>query len=211
MDANGHRRVMITGLDAVTPLANDVQSSWEQLIAGRGAAGPITAFDTTGFAVMFACEATDFEPMQWIERKQARRMDRCAQLIVAEAQQARADAGLEIEPECDRVGVSVATAMGGLKSFEDACETLLEGKGKGRDRRGARPPVAPRDDDPHWVRPLPGAHGETDSHRDVGAGERVSAVAPMRLTTRGLRSRGIARHEAGHLRLHQRAPSAALH
>jgi len=94
MDANGYRRVMITRLGAVTPLANDVQSSWEQLIAGRGAAGPITAFDTTGFAVMFACEATDFEPMQWIERKQARRMDRCAQLIVAAAQQARADAGL---------------------------------------------------------------------------------------------------------------------
>jgi 3-oxoacyl-[acyl-carrier-protein] synthase II len=131
MGANGRRRVVITGLGAVTPLGNDVPSSWEQLIAGRGAAGPITAFDTTGFAVTFACEAKDFEPTQWIERKQARRMDRCAQMIVAAAHQARADAGLEVEQESDRVGVSVATAMGGLTSFEDACQTLLE---RGPDR-----------------------------------------------------------------------------
>ena len=89
MDANGRRRVVITGLGAVTPLGNDVRSSWEQLVAGRGAAGPITAFDTTGFAVTFACEAKDFEPTRWIERKQARRMDRFAQMIVAAAHQAR--------------------------------------------------------------------------------------------------------------------------
>ena len=126
MGTSGHRRVVITGLGAVTPLGNDVRSSWENLVAGRATAGPITAFDTTGFAVTFACEAKDFEPTQWIERKQARRMDRFAQMIVAAAHQAQADAGLEVEPECDRVGVSVATAMGGLKSFEDACETLIE-------------------------------------------------------------------------------------
>jgi len=126
MSASGRRRVVITGLGAVTPLGNDVRSSWENLVAGRAAAGPITAFDTTGFAVTFACEAKGFEPTQWIERKQARRMDRFAQMIVAAARQARADAGLEIEQECDRVGVSVATAMGGLKSFEDACDTLIE-------------------------------------------------------------------------------------
>ena len=125
MGTNGHRRVVITGLGAVTPLGNDVRLSWENLVAGRAAARPITAFDTTGFAVTFACEAKDFEPTQWTERKQARRMDRCAQMIVAAAHQAREDAGLEVEQECDRVGVSVATAMGGLESFEDACETLI--------------------------------------------------------------------------------------
>ena len=125
MGTNGRRRVVITGLGTVTPLGKDMRSSWENLVAGRAAAGPITAFDTTGFAVTFACEAKDFEPTQWIERKQARRMDRCAQMIVAAAHQARADAGLEVEQECDRVGVSVATAMGGLESFEDACETLI--------------------------------------------------------------------------------------
>ena len=131
MGANGRRRVVITGLGAVTPLGNDVRSSWEQLVAGKGAAGPITAFDTTDFAVTFACEVKDFEPTKWIERKQARRMDRFAQMIVVAARQAQADAGLEIEPECDRVGVSVGTAMGGLESFEDMCETLIE-RGPGR-------------------------------------------------------------------------------
>jgi 3-oxoacyl-[acyl-carrier-protein] synthase II len=131
MGASGRRRVVITGLGAVTSLGNDVRSSWENLVAGRGSAAPITAFDTTGFPVTFACEATDFEPTKWIEHKQARRMDRFAQMIVAAARQAQADAGLEIESECDRVGVSVATAMGGLKSFEDACDTLIE---RGPDR-----------------------------------------------------------------------------
>ena len=142
MGANGRRRVVITGLGAVTPLGNDVRSSWEQLVAGRGAAGPITAFDTSGFAVTFACEAKDFEPTQWIERKQARRMDRFAQMIVAAAHQARADAGLEVEQECDRVGVCVATAMGGLKSFEDACETLIK-RGPGRVNPFAIPTIIP--------------------------------------------------------------------
>ena len=122
---------MITGLGAVTPLGNDVRSSWEQLVAGSGAAGPITAFDTTGFGVTFACEVKGFDPTRWIERKQARRMDRFAQMIVAAAHQAQADAEVEVEHECDRVGVSVATAMGGLASFENACKTLME-RGPGR-------------------------------------------------------------------------------
>jgi 3-oxoacyl-[acyl-carrier-protein] synthase II len=142
MGTNGRRRVVITGLGAVTPLGNDVRSSWEQLVAGRGAAGPITAFDSTGCAVTFACEAKDFEPTQWIERKQARRMDRFAQMIVAAAHQARADAGLDVEQECDRVGVAVATALGGLKSFEDACETLLA-RGPGRVNPFAIPTIIP--------------------------------------------------------------------
>ena len=131
MSASGRRRVVITGLGAVTPLGNDVRSSWEELVAGRGAAGPITSFDTTGFAVRFACEVKDFEPTQWVDRKQARRMDRFAQLLVAAAHQARADAGLVVEGESDRVGISVATAMGGVDSFESACEALIT-RGPGR-------------------------------------------------------------------------------
>jgi 3-oxoacyl-[acyl-carrier-protein] synthase II len=131
MATSGRRRVVITGLGAVTPLGNDVRSTWENLVAGRATAGPITTFDATGFPVTFACEATGFDPAQWIDRKQARRMDRFAQMIVAAARQAQADAGLEIEPECDRVGVSFGTAMGGLRSFEDTCDTLLK---RGPDR-----------------------------------------------------------------------------
>jgi 3-oxoacyl-[acyl-carrier-protein] synthase II len=128
---SGRRRVVITGLGAVTPLGNDVRSSWENLVAGRSAAGPITAFDTTGYTVTFACEAKGFEPTQWLEPRQARRMDRFAQMIVAAARQAQADAELEIEKECDRIGASVASAMGGLKAFEGCYDTLV---GRGPDR-----------------------------------------------------------------------------
>jgi len=142
MSASGRRRVVITGLGAVTPLGNDVRASWEQLVAGRGAAGPITAFDTTDFAVAFACEAKDFEPTRWIERKQARRMDRFAQMLAAAAHQARGDAGLEVEQESDRIGVSVATAMGGLESFENACETLIT-RGPGRVNPFSLPAIIP--------------------------------------------------------------------
>ena len=126
MSADGRRRVVITGLGAVTPLGNDVPSSWESLVAGRSAAGPITAFDTSGYTVTFACEAKGFQPTRWIERKRARRMDRFAQLVVAAARQAQADAGLEIEREGDRIGASVASAMGGLKAFQDCRDTMVD-------------------------------------------------------------------------------------
>ena len=129
--ANGRRRVVITGLGAVTPLASGVATSWERLIGSRSAAGAISAFDVSGFPVSFACEAKEFDPTRWIEYRQARRMDRFAQLAVAAARQAESDSGIVIEKESDRVGASVATAMGGLKSFEDCCDTLIE---RGPDR-----------------------------------------------------------------------------
>ena len=90
---NGRRRVVITGLGAVTPLGPDVDSTWSNLIAGRSGAGKITQFDTTGFPVDFGCEVRDFEPTTWIDHKSARRMDRFAQLAVAAARQAEADCG----------------------------------------------------------------------------------------------------------------------
>ncbi len=121
----GRRRVVITGLGAVTPLGNDVQTTWENLIAGRSGAGPITHFDASGFAVTFACEVKGFDPTDWIDRKQARRMDRFAQLIVAAARQAVEDARLEVRREGERVGVSVGTGIGGLKSFQDCYDELL--------------------------------------------------------------------------------------
>ena len=88
MAAIQQRRVVITGLGAVRPLGNAVRSSCENLVAGRATAGP-TTLDTTGFPVKFACETKGFDPTQWIERKQARRMDRFAQMIVAAARQAQ--------------------------------------------------------------------------------------------------------------------------
>src|SRR5262249_4693779 len=128
---NGRRRVVITGLGAVTPLGVDVESTWDALVAGRSGAGEITQFDSTDYAVHFACEATGFDPTQYIERKQARRMDRFAHLIVAAARPAEADSGISIESGADRVGAAVATGIGGLKAFQDCYDELLE---RGPDR-----------------------------------------------------------------------------
>jgi 3-oxoacyl-[acyl-carrier-protein] synthase II len=93
---------VVTGLGAVTPLGNDVRSSWENLLAARRVAGPITAFDTTGHAVRFACELRGFEPTLWIDSKQVGRMDRFVQMIVVAARQEQEDAGLEIERDGSR-------------------------------------------------------------------------------------------------------------
>ena len=122
---------MITGLGAVTPLGNDAETTWQNLIAGRSGAGEITQFDSTDYAVHFACEVTDFDPTDFIDRKQARRMDRFAHLVVAAARQAEADSGLSIESEPDRVGAAIATGIGGLKAFQDCHSELLE---RGPDR-----------------------------------------------------------------------------
>jgi 3-oxoacyl-[acyl-carrier-protein] synthase II len=128
---NGRRRVVITGMGAVSPLGNDFETTWENLTAGRSGAAPIVGFDASEYPVHFACELKDFDPAEWIEKKQARRMDRFAQMIVAAAIQARDDSGIEIDAEADRIGASIATGIGGLKAFQDCFETLLE---RGPDR-----------------------------------------------------------------------------
>ena len=125
------RRAVITGLGAVTPLGSDVRTSWENLVAGRSAAGPITAFDASAYPVRFACELKEFDPGMWLERKQVRRLDRFAQMIVAAARQAEADAGLEIVSEPERIGVAAGTGMGGLGAYQDCYETLVD---RGADR-----------------------------------------------------------------------------
>jgi 3-oxoacyl-[acyl-carrier-protein] synthase II len=142
MSVNGRRRVVITGLGALTPLGADVDSTWKMLLAGESGAGPITHFDTEGFFVHFACEVKDFDPAQYIDRKQARRMDRFAQMIVAAARQAEADAGVDIEKLGDRVGASIATGIGGLQSYQDCYDTLLK-KGPTRVNPFAIPCIIP--------------------------------------------------------------------
>ena len=122
---NGRRRVVITGLGAVTPLGNDVESSWESLIAGKSGAAKIQNWDVTDYPVHFACELKGFDPAQWIDRKQARRMDRFAQMIVAAARQAEADSGLDVKPEAERIGASIATGIGGLQAFQNCYDKLL--------------------------------------------------------------------------------------
>jgi 3-oxoacyl-[acyl-carrier-protein] synthase II len=131
MSMNGRRRVVVTGLGAVTPLGNDVETTWKNLLAGESGAGEITHFDHTDYPVHFACELKEFDPAQWIDRKRARRMDRFAQTILAAARQAEADSGIDIAAETDRIGASVATGIGGLQSYQDCYDTLLS---RGPDR-----------------------------------------------------------------------------
>ena len=128
---NGRRRVVITGLGVVSPLGNDVETTWQTLVDGRSGAAEIKQFDASEYPVHFACELKDFDPAEWIEKKQARRMDRFAQMIVAAALQARDDSGVDIENEGARIGASIATGIGGLKAFQDCYDTLLE---RGPDR-----------------------------------------------------------------------------
>jgi len=140
--SNGRRRVVITGLGAVTPLGNDVESTWAALIAGASGAGRITQFDTTGFAVDFACEVKDFDPVQYVDYKASRRMDRFTHLVLGAARQAEADAGLDIASEAERVGAAVGTGIGGLKSFQDCTDTLRE-RGPDRVNPFAIPAIIP--------------------------------------------------------------------
>ncbi|HXH87966.1 MAG TPA: beta-ketoacyl-ACP synthase II [Gaiellaceae bacterium] len=128
---NGRRRVVVTGLGMVTPLGNDVETTWTNLIAGESGAGKIEQFDASEFPVNFACELKGFDPTEWIDRKQARRLDRFSQMVVAAARQAESDSGLEIAKEADRIGASIATGIGGLGAFQDCYQTLMD---RGPDR-----------------------------------------------------------------------------
>jgi 3-oxoacyl-[acyl-carrier-protein] synthase II len=128
---NGRKRVVITGLGLVNSLGNDLETAWSNLLAGESGAGPITIFDASGYAVDFACELKDFDPTLWIDRKQVRRMDRFALMVLAAARQAEADSGLDIAKERDRIGAAIATGVGGLQSFQDCTLTLFN---RGADR-----------------------------------------------------------------------------
>jgi 3-oxoacyl-[acyl-carrier-protein] synthase II len=142
MSVNGRRRVVITGLGAVTPLGNDVPTTWQNLCAGMSGAAPITQFDPSGYFVTFACEAKEFDPTNWIDYKTSRRMDRFAQLVVAAARMAESDAGLDIAADPDRIGASVATGIGGLQSFQD-CHTQLRERGPDRVNPFSIPAIIP--------------------------------------------------------------------
>jgi 3-oxoacyl-[acyl-carrier-protein] synthase II len=139
---DGRRRVVVTGLGMVSPLGNDVQSSWQALIDGESGAAEITSFDHSDFGVHFACELKDFDPTVWIDRKAARRMDRFAQMILAAARQAEQDSGIEISADPERVGASIATGIGGLKSFQD-CYDVLKDRGPDRVSPFSIPSIIP--------------------------------------------------------------------
>jgi 3-oxoacyl-[acyl-carrier-protein] synthase II len=129
-------------MGAVTPLGNDVQTSWQNLVSGQSGAAEITQFDASDYFVHFACELKDFEPTNWIDYKTARRMDRFAQMVVAAARQAQEDSEIDIAAESDRIGASIATGIGGLQSFQD-CHTVLRERGPDRVNPFAIPAIIP--------------------------------------------------------------------
>ena len=115
----------------VSPIGNTVEDSWTALLAGASGAGPITRFDASGYSTRFACEVKDLDFDAFIDRKSARRMDRCTQLVLAAARQAETDSGLAIGNVAERTGAAIATAIGGVSSFEE-CVLQIERRGPER-------------------------------------------------------------------------------
>src|SRR3954452_2832351 len=114
------RRIVVTGLGLVSAIGNSVEESWSALVAGQGGVRPISRFDATDFPVRIACEVAGLEVSDYIDRKTARRMDRCSHLVLAAARQAEADASLDTEALGERAGVAIGTALGGVASFEQS-------------------------------------------------------------------------------------------
>ncbi|MEB3268298.1 MAG: beta-ketoacyl-ACP synthase II [Leptolyngbya sp.] len=126
------KRVVITGLGAITPLGNDLESYWQGLITGQSGIGPITQFDASNHASRIAGEVKDFDPSQYLDRKDIKRMDRFAQFAVAASKQALADAQLEItDLNAEQVGAIIGTGVGGLRVMEEQQSVYLN-KGPSR-------------------------------------------------------------------------------
>jgi 3-oxoacyl-[acyl-carrier-protein] synthase II len=127
------RRVVVTGMGAITPVGNDVATTWRSLIEGKSGTAPITKFDASKFPVRFAAEVKGFNPLDYMERKEAKRADQYTQYAVAASRQAMTNAALVerngMDP--DRIGVIIGSGIGGLKSFEEQHDVYRErGVGK---------------------------------------------------------------------------------
>ncbi len=122
------RRVVITGVGLVSPVAVGTEETWQGLLAGRSGVGPITHFDSTNFACRIAAEVKNFDPLNWIEKKEVKKMGRFIHLAIAAGDFAMKMAGLTVTPEiAERVGVYVASGIGGFDVIEREHRTLLEG------------------------------------------------------------------------------------
>ncbi len=121
------RRVVVTGLGLVTPLGKTVGDTWEGLVEGRSGAGPIQRFDPSVLDVRFACEVKDFDPLEYMDRKEAKRCDLYCQYAIAAADEAVRDAGFDgHQPAAERMGVIVGSGIGGIWTFEEQCKLYLE-------------------------------------------------------------------------------------
>lgn len=114
------KRVVVTGLGAVTPLGNTSEETWQNMLAGKSGAAPITSFDTTNFKTKFACEVKNLNINDYLDRKEARKMDRYTQLALIAAKQAVEDSAMDLDTEDKNcIGVVYGVGIGGIKTFED--------------------------------------------------------------------------------------------
>ncbi|MBJ8191460.1 beta-ketoacyl-[acyl-carrier-protein] synthase II, partial [Bacillus cereus] len=122
------QRVVITGMGVITSLGQDLNTLWDNLMAGKSGVSEIEAFDTSEYTTKIAASIKDFNPEDYIERKDARKMDRFVQFAVAASKLALEDSGLVIGENADaeRVGVSVGSGIGGLGTWEDQHNALIE-------------------------------------------------------------------------------------
>jgi 3-oxoacyl-[acyl-carrier-protein] synthase II len=127
------KRVVVTGLGAITPIGNTVSEYWEALINGKSGAAPIQQYDASKFKTHFACEIKNFNVEDHIDRKEARKLDQFSQYAMVSAKEAMADSKLmESNPNVDRIGVIWGSGIGGLKTFQDEAQNFFSGDGTPR-------------------------------------------------------------------------------
>jgi len=126
--SNLSRRVVVTGLGLVCGVGNTAPEVWRQLLAGASGMAPIQGFDTTGFSVTFAAEVKGFDPLNFVDKKEARKMGRFTHYAFAATHEAMTQAGLEVTPEiADRTGVFIGSGIGGFEIIEREHSNLLNG------------------------------------------------------------------------------------
>lgn len=127
------KRVVVTGLGALTPIGKDLNSYWDNLIKGVSGAGPITKFDPEKFKTKFACEIKDYDPNDYFDRKEARKMDLFTQYAMITAQEAMTDSGLDLEKiDTNKAGVIWGSGIGGLRTFQEEVASFAQGDGTPR-------------------------------------------------------------------------------
>ena len=127
------KRVVVTGIGVLTPIGNNLNDYWNNLVNGVSGADKITLFDATKFKTRFACEVKGFDPINYMDRKEAKRMDRFAQLSIVASDMAVVDSGITKDNiDVDRVGVIFASGIGGINTFQEEVSNFAKGDGTPR-------------------------------------------------------------------------------
>jgi 3-oxoacyl-[acyl-carrier-protein] synthase II len=127
------KRVVVTGIGALTPIGNNIEEYWNALVAGKNGCAPITYFDTEKFKTKFACELKNFDPLDFFDRKEARKLDRFAQYAIVASDEAIKDSGIDLDTvDKYRVGVIWGAGIGGLETFQNEVINFAEGDGTPR-------------------------------------------------------------------------------